>query len=42
VHEHLHFKHPYGGSAKFLEIPMISEGFAAVEKAGRHFWDRIE
>lgn len=23
IHEHLHFKHPHGGQAKFLELAMI-------------------
>jgi hypothetical protein len=41
IHEHLHFKHPAGGEAKFLETAVITKGEAAVNKAGEHFWERL-
>ena len=31
IHEHLHFKHPHGGQAKFLETAMIERKDAAVK-----------
>jgi hypothetical protein len=40
-HEHLHFKHPSGGQAKFLEIALLEKGPEAVNKAGEHFWGRL-
>lgn len=41
VHEHLHFKHPAGGEAKFLETALLTKGEAAINKAGEHFWERL-
>ena len=41
VHEHLWFKHPFGGQAKYLETAMFTKGGDAVNDAGRHFWRRI-
>jgi hypothetical protein len=41
IHEHLHFKHPRGGEAKFLETAMLTKGEDAVNKAGEHFWERL-
>ena len=31
IHEHLHFKHPHGGQAKFLEAAMLEGKDAAVQ-----------
>ena len=41
IHEHLHFKHPHGGEAKFLETAMLVKGEEAVNAAGNHFWERL-
>ena len=41
IHEHLHFKHPHGGQAKFLETAMVVKGEEAINEAGRHFWERL-
>lgn len=41
IHEHLFFKHPHGGQAKFLETAMIVKGGEAVNTAGDHFWGRL-
>jgi len=41
IHEHLHFKHPHGGEAKFLETALLVKGEEAVNKAGEHFWGRL-
>ena len=41
IHEHLHFKHPHGGEAKFLETAMLVKGEEAVNKAGQHLWERL-
>lgn len=41
IHEHLHFKHPHGGEAKFLETAMLVKGEEAINKAGEHFWGRL-
>lgn len=41
VHEHLHFKHPHGGEAKFLETAMLIKGEEAINEAGKHFWERL-
>ena len=41
IHEHLHFKHPHGGEAKFLETALLVKGQEAVNKAGEHFWERL-
>lgn len=35
IHEHLHFKHPHGGGAKFLEKAMAEQGRNAIEAAAR-------
>lgn len=32
IHEHLGFKHPHGGQAKFLEAAMIEKQGAAIRK----------
>jgi hypothetical protein len=41
IHEHLFFKHPHGGQAKFLETAMLSKGEDAINRAGEHFFGRI-
>lgn len=41
VHEHLWFKHPHGGIAKFLEVAMIEKQQDAINKAGDFIWDKI-
>ena len=41
VHEHLLFKHPYGGGAKYLEIAMLAKGQEAINKAGDYVWDKV-
>lgn len=41
VHEHLGFKHPFGGEAKFLERAMRMRRVGAVKRALNHFWGRI-
>jgi hypothetical protein len=41
IHEHLFFKHPHGGQAKYLEDAMLEKGSEAVNKAGEHFWRRL-
>ena len=41
VHEHVGFKHPFGGQSKFLESAMLFKGKEAVNEAGKHFWRRI-
>jgi len=35
IHEHLHFRHPHGGGAKFLETAMTEKGKNALEAAAR-------
>ena len=40
-HEHLMFRHPTGGAAKFLEIAMLEKGSDAINKAGEVIWDKI-
>lgn len=40
-HEHLFFRHPTGGQAKFLETAMLTKGEEAINKAGEHFWGRL-
>ena len=39
--EHLFFKHPTGGQAKFLETAMLTKGEAAINKAGEYIWDKV-
>lgn len=41
VHEHLFFKHPHGGSAKFLELAMIEKGPEAINKTGEVLWESM-
>ena len=41
IEEHLFFKHPHGGEAKFLETAMITKGSDAINKAGEVIWDRV-
>lgn len=41
IHEHLWFKHPHGGQAKYLEAAMLLKGREAVNEAGDHLWRRI-
>lgn len=41
IHEHLHFKHPGGGQAKFLEQAMLTKGDEFTRRAGEHFWERL-
>ena len=40
IHEHLQFKHPRGGQAKYLEAAMLLKGRDAMNRAGQHFWRR--
>jgi len=40
-HDHLEFKHPTGGVAKFLELAMLEKGGDAINKAGEHIWDHV-
>ena len=40
-HEHMFFKHPTGGQAKFLETAMLTKGEAAINKAGEYIWDKV-
>ena len=40
-HENIEFKHPQGGSAKFLELAMLEKGEAAINKAGESLWDHV-
>lgn len=41
IHEHLFFKHPRGGEAKYLESAMVVKGNEAVNAAGRGLWRRL-
>jgi len=41
IHEHMFFKHPHGGEAKFLETAMLVKGSEFLNKAGEHFWRRL-
>lgn len=41
IHEHLWFRHPRGGQAKYLEAAMLLKGQSAINKAGEHFWGRL-
>lgn len=41
LHEHLFFKHPQGGEAKFLELAMVEHGAEALDVAGRDLWERL-
>lgn len=41
IHEHVTFKHPQGGSAKFLELAMLEKGEEAMNRAGEHLWRRL-
>jgi hypothetical protein len=41
IHEHIFFKHPHGGQAKFLEMAMMFKGQEAINKAGEVLWDKI-
>lgn len=41
IHEHLSFKHPGGGQAKFLETALLVKGHEAINKAGEHLWGRL-
>jgi hypothetical protein len=41
IHEHLFFKHPHGGEAKFLETAMVVKGGEAMNEAGRALWRRL-
>lgn len=41
IHEHVHFKHPGGGEAKFLETALLVKGREAMNKAGEHLWRRL-
>lgn len=40
IHEHLWFKHPHGGEAKFLETAMLTKGAEALKVAGERLWSR--
>lgn len=41
IHEHMGFKHPRGGQAKFLETALLTKGKAAINAAGEHLWRRL-
>lgn len=41
IHEHLSFKHPTGGQAKFLETAQLVKGAEAMNAAGEHLWRRL-
>jgi hypothetical protein len=41
IHEHLFFKHPHGGQAKYLETAMAVKGNEAINEAGRALWRRL-
>lgn len=41
IHEHLYFRHPRGGSAKFLERPLYRRSQGAMKRAVEHFWGRL-
>lgn len=41
IHEHLFFKHPRGGEAKFLERSLRLHSKGAMKRAVNHFWGRI-
>lgn len=41
IHEHLGFRHPFGGQAKFLETAMLAKGPEALNAIGAHLWRRI-
>jgi hypothetical protein len=38
IHEHLWFKHPRGGEAKFLETALLTKGGEALRVAGERLW----
>lgn len=38
IHEHLHFKHPHGGQAKYQEAAIVEKKDAALEAAGEHIF----
>lgn len=40
-HEHLWFKHPHGGQAKFLETAMLEKGAEAINVIGEHILGRF-
>ena len=40
-HDHLEFKHPTGGVAKFLELAMLEKGEAAINNAGDYIGDKV-
>jgi hypothetical protein len=41
IHEHLFFKHPHGGEAKYLEVALLMQGREAIHQAVEKFWRRI-
>jgi hypothetical protein len=41
IHEHLFFKHPHGGEAKYLEVALLMQGREAIRQAVEKFWRRI-
>lgn len=41
IHEHVTFKHPQGGQAKFLETALLEKGREAINAAGEHLWRRL-
>ena len=41
IHEHLLFKHPRGGEAKYLESAMLFKGSEAINQTGERFWRRL-
>ena len=41
IHEHLHFKHPHGGQAKFLEAAMLERKDNAVKAMGDTIQDAL-
>lgn len=41
IHEHMFFKHPHGGQAKYLEDALLLKGKEAINEAGEKFWRRL-
>ncbi len=41
IHEHIWFKHPHGGQAKFLESAMTEKRDSAMNEIARHLWERL-
>lgn len=41
IHEHLHFKHPHGGQAKYLESAVVEKRDDALDAAGAHVFSKV-